>query len=80
MRIDGQILWPSLLAVLEKRLAGREFVASESLSIADFGVAAVILMLETRSQLELAAYPNIAAHYRRITARPAWLKAASDRP
>jgi len=43
-------------------------------------VAAVILMVETRSQLELAAYPNIAAHYRRITARHAWLKAASDRP
>ncbi len=68
------------LAVLEQRLAGRAFVASESLSIADSGVAAVSLMLETRSQVELGTYPNIAAHYRSITARPAWIKAASDTP
>jgi glutathione S-transferase len=68
------------LDVLEKRLTGREFVASESLSIADFAVSAVVLMLETRSQLELAAYPHIGAHYRRITARPAWIQAAGDSP
>jgi glutathione S-transferase len=68
------------LVVLEQRLAGREFVATDSLSIADFGVAAVILMLETRSQLEPAAYPNIAAHYQRIRARRAWANATGDTP
>jgi glutathione S-transferase len=68
------------LGVLEQRLAGRQFVASESLSIADFGVAAVILMLETRSELEPAAYPNIRTHYQRIAARPAWIEAVADTP
>jgi GST-like protein len=68
------------LGVLEQRLAGRQFVASESLSIADFGVAAVILMLETRSELEPAAYPNITVHHQRIGARPAWVKAVADTP
>jgi glutathione S-transferase len=68
------------LGVLEQRLAGREFVATESLSIADLGVAAVILMLETRSQIDLEAHPNVRAHYQRITARPAWVKAAADTP
>jgi glutathione S-transferase len=68
------------LGVLEQRLAGRQFVASESLGIADFGVAAVILMLETRSQVELTAYPNITAHYQRIAARPAWVRAVGDTP
>lgn len=68
------------LGVLEKRLAGRQFVATEALTIADLGIAAVIHMLQGRTQLAITDYPNIEAHYRSISQRPAWVAAIADHP
>jgi len=68
------------LGVLEKRLVGREYVAVDTFSIADFAVAAVVHMLRTRGQLDAAACPNVAAHAERIAARPAWQKALVATP
>jgi glutathione S-transferase len=68
------------LAVLDKRLDGRESVATDALTIADFAVAAVVNAVRTRSQADLAAYPNVAAHFARISARPSWAKATADTP
>ena len=61
--------------VLEQRLAGRQFVATDAFTIADYGVAAVLHMLVTREHIKLADYPNTAAYVERIASRPAWQKA-----
>jgi len=68
------------LAVLEKHLEGRQYVAGSTLSIADLSIASVMHMIQTRAQVDLNAYPNIAEHYARISERPAWRKAISDKP
>jgi glutathione S-transferase len=68
------------LGVLDKRLAGRQFVATDALSIADLGVAAVVLMLHNRKQLTASDAPNIEAHYRTVSGRPAWAAAIADNP
>ena len=68
------------VGVLENRLAGRQFVATNTLTIADLGIAAVVHMLRTRAQLNPADYPNIEAHYSAISQRPAWAAAIADKP
>jgi glutathione S-transferase len=68
------------LGVLEQRLGPRQFVATDTLTIADFGLTAVIHMVRTRSQIEAGAYPNVAAYYERMVARPAWVKALTETP
>jgi glutathione S-transferase len=68
------------IAVLDTRLAGREFVATDAFTIADIAIAAVILMLKTRSQITTADYPNVMAHFERVSARPSWAKAVAETP
>jgi glutathione S-transferase len=68
------------LAVLDKRLAGREFVATDAFTIADIAIAAAIHAIQTRSQIAPSAYPNVRAHFERISARPSWEKAMADTP
>ncbi len=68
------------LAVLEKRLSDREFVATDALTIADLAIAAVVHMLRTRSQIDSPAYPRVTAHHERVAQRPAWRKALADTP
>lgn len=68
------------IAVLEKHLGANQHVAASTFTIADYAVAAVVLMLRTRGQLDLATHPHIAAHFERVAARPAWAKATSDKP
>jgi glutathione S-transferase len=68
------------LAVLDKRLEGRPFVATDAFSIADIAVAAVIHMLQTRSQITPSECPNVVAHFERVAARPSWAKATAATP
>lgn len=68
------------LAVLDQRLAGRQFVATDAFTIADIAVAAVIHMLRTREQIMPQARPNVMAHYERVSARPSWATAIADTP
>jgi glutathione S-transferase len=68
------------LKVLEERLAGRSFVATEALTIADYSVAAVVHMLKNREQMNINNYPNIKAFQDRISKLPAWESAMSDKP
>jgi glutathione S-transferase len=68
------------MTVLDGRLAGRQFVAVDALSIADFAIAAVVHMLKTREQVKLDERPNVLAHYERIAQRPCWQKATSETP
>ena len=68
------------LGVLDKRLGGRQFVATDTLTIADLGIAAVVHMLRTRTQLTSSDYPNIEAHYCAVSQRPAWAAAIAENP
>ena len=63
-----------LYGVLEKRLAGREFVATEGEpSIADFAILGWAWRHE-RHQVPFDDMPNVAAWYERMMARPATAK------
>jgi glutathione S-transferase len=76
----GKAALARALAVLDKRLAGREFVAVDVFSIADIAIGCIVNMLRTRTQVDLSAYPNVTAHFARVSARPAWAKAMSETP
>ena len=62
------------LGKLERALTGRDWLAGEAFSIADFNVACVLSPSRT-DHLDLASYPNIVAWLRRSYARPAAMAA-----
>lgn len=59
------------LVALEQRLAGREWVAADRLTIADLSVAPT-LGAAAMLQVDLSRYPNVVAWMARIEARPSW--------
>lgn len=59
------------LKVLEKRLDGRDFVATAGPSIADFSIAGYLYYGE-ELPFDLAEYPNILAMTDRLKALPGW--------
>ncbi len=66
------------MKVLEERVEGRAFVATDSFSIADYAVVSVLHMLHTREQVSAGAYPNVKAYFDTIAKRAAWQKAIAD--
>ncbi|MCH8098717.1 MAG: glutathione S-transferase family protein [Proteobacteria bacterium] len=63
-----------LYGVLDRRLAGREFVAGEDYSIADMAIYPWIATLE-RNQKRLDDFPNLKRWFDAIAARPATIRA-----
>ncbi|CDG80961.1 glutathione S-transferase, C-terminal domain protein [Janthinobacterium agaricidamnosum NBRC 102515 = DSM 9628] len=57
--------------VLDNHLAGREWVVGNSLSLADFALAAP-LMYTVAAKLPVSGYPNLMAWYGRVQALDAW--------
>lgn len=57
--------------VLDAHLAGREWLSGNSVSLADFGVAAPLMYSEA-VHLPLAQYANLQAWYQRVQQLPAW--------
>lgn len=55
---------------LERRLKGREWIASDEFTVADISMAGVLRMVRKRELL--AAYPETRRYYQRCFARPAW--------
>jgi glutathione S-transferase len=58
------------LGGLERRLEGREWIASAELSAADIMMAGVLRIIRKNGVME--PYPRIKAYYERCSARPAW--------
>ncbi|ELX11234.1 glutathione S-transferase [Janthinobacterium sp. HH01] len=58
-------------AVLEQHLAGREWVAGDKLSLADFAVAAPLMYIE-QAKLPVTQYPKMMAWLGRIQQLDAW--------
>ncbi len=59
-----------LLGVLDKRLAGREFVAADEFTIADMAIHPWINAY-TKAPLDLAPYPELRRWHAAVAARPA---------
>lgn len=57
--------------VLDKHLAGREWLVGDSVTLADYAVAPP-LMYRERARLPLDGYPNLLAWFDRVRALPAW--------
>ncbi len=60
-------------AVLDKRLAGKQYVVGDHLTIADLTLASS-LMYAQQVEAPLAEFPNVQAWYARITALEGWKK------
>lgn len=58
-------------AMLDNHLAGRSHLVEDTLTLADFSVAAPLFYAE-RADLPLAAYPNVNAWFDRVSALPCW--------
>ena len=65
-------------AVLDKRLAGRDYVVGTALTVADLTLASS-LMYSAQAELPLAEFPNIAAWFARISELDGWKKTATSR-
>ncbi len=61
-------------SVLDRHLATQQYLVGNTLTIADFAVAAPLAYAEAAS-LPLSDYPNIRAWYARIASLPAWKEA-----
>jgi glutathione S-transferase len=57
--------------VLDKHLAGRQWVVGDSLTLADLALAAP-LMYQQQAALPLDGYPNLMAWYGRVQQLPCW--------
>ncbi|WP_437892987.1 glutathione S-transferase family protein [Sorangium sp. So ce124] len=66
------------LDVIEKALAGHEYLAGSSYSLADISWMPYLQCLVVSNVGELITdRPNVAAWWKRISARPAWVKVSS---
>jgi glutathione S-transferase len=63
-------------AVLDKRLAGRQYVVGDRLTIADLTLGSS-LMYAQQTDVPLNEFPNLQAWFARITALEGWKKTAS---
>ena len=63
--------WNRFAAVLDAHLKGRDYMVANTLSIADFGVAAV-LPFAKRAKLPIETYPDIRRFHDNLMQLPAW--------
>jgi glutathione S-transferase len=65
--------------MLDTHLAGRRYLASDNLTIADFAVAAPLFYVK-QAELPLNRYANIGGWFARISALPCWQQTAPQMP
>jgi glutathione S-transferase len=71
---DGRVRAKNALDVVEKRLAGREYLVGRELSGADIMMGYFLMAARMLGLLE-AEHRNIAAYWERLAARPGFQKA-----
>ncbi|HEY0053325.1 MAG TPA: glutathione binding-like protein [Caulobacteraceae bacterium] len=73
-RRAGLVQWAErVLSGLERRLDGRDWIASDDFTVADILTASVLR--EVRHTDLLAGFPRLTDYYARAMARPAWKRA-----
>ncbi|MEO7093192.1 MAG: glutathione S-transferase family protein [Polyangiales bacterium] len=65
-------------AVLDTRLAGRQYVVGNSLTVADLTLASS-LMYAAQAEVPVSEFPNVEAWFARISALDGWKKTAASR-
>src|SRR5262249_58223908 len=73
---DGRVRAKNALAVLERELAGKEYLVGSELSGADI-MMGYFLMAARMVGVIGAEHPNISTYWERLAARPAFQKALS---
>ena len=69
----GEKLVNDLLAILERHLEGREWLAQDHLTLADYAVASTVF---ARARIRLPSMPpRVAAWLERVESQPAWKQA-----
>jgi glutathione S-transferase len=68
---EAHALLDRYLPVLDKRLAGKDYVMGK-LSVVDFAIAPPLELASRRLSVDLGKYPNINAWLARLQAKPYW--------
>jgi len=61
------------LQLIERRLDGREWIATDDFTVADILMACVLRQIRTTDLMD--GYPRVKAYFERALARPAWRRA-----
>jgi glutathione S-transferase len=69
----GEALLPAAALVLDRHLAGKQWIAQDRLSLADFAVAAP-LMHTSAAQLPVTEFENLQGWFARVRSLDAWTK------
>ncbi len=74
---DAKATLAKLFALLERELKGKTYICGDDFTAADI-MLGYDLNLCKLIQISFADYPNVAAYFERLTARPAFQKAVGD--
>ncbi len=72
----GEALLPAAALVLDHHLAGKQWIAQDRLTLADFAIAAP-LMHTVAAQLPVAQFENLQAWFARVQSLDAWTKSSA---
>jgi glutathione S-transferase len=71
----GEALLPAAALVLDRHLAGRQWIAQDRLTLADFAIASP-LMHTSAAQLPVTEFENLQAWFARVQSLDAWKKSS----
>ena len=71
----GEALLPATARVLDRHLTGKQWIAQDRLTLADFAIASP-LMHTSAAQLPVAEFENLQAWFARVQSLDAWTKSS----
>jgi glutathione S-transferase len=71
----GEALLPAAALVLDRHLAGKQWIAQDRLTLADFAIASP-LMHASAAQLPVTEFENLQAWFARVQSLDAWTKSS----
>lgn len=71
----GEALLPAAALVLDRHLAGKQWIAQDRLTLADFAIASP-LMHTSAAQLPVTEFENLQAWFARVQSLDAWTKSS----
>jgi glutathione S-transferase len=71
----GKALLPVAALVLDSHLAGKQWIAQDKLTLADFAIAAPLMHMSA-AQLPVTEFENLQAWFARVRSLDAWMKSS----
>lgn len=71
----GEALLPAVAGVLDRHLAGKQWIAQGRLTLADFAIASPLMHMEA-AQLPVTEFENLQAWFARVQSLDAWTKSS----